>query len=114
MESQNFNITYPFLNYSNCSLKSYQKTCKSTAISKCIILNCKRETSILYYTMKKYTWLKFPNNDKLNAFMRFTQPVWLDHTTSDLTIGYGFTKKEIEMAIKDFGARVIEKPALLE
>ena len=77
-------------------------------------IKLQKGTSILYYTMKKYTWLEFPNTDKLNAFMRFTQPVWLDHTTSDLTIGYDFTKKEIEMAIKDFGARVIEKPALLE
>jgi len=63
-------------------------------------------------TVRNITWLEFENDEKLNAFMRFTLIVWLERysTTGFSRIGGGFSKREIEIAKRDFGAKVIEKP----
>ena len=72
------------------------------------ILICCIEDAI----MKKHTWLEFEDDDKLNAFMRFIlgfSPVH-SSTSGNARVGSGFTKKQIEIAKKDFGARVVERP----
>lgn len=60
--------------------------------------------------MRKPVWLEFENDDKLNAFMRFIQGGWLDHhsTSGFSRIKGSFTKHQIKIAIKDFGAKVVE------
>ena len=62
--------------------------------------------------MKKQVWLQFEDDDKMNAFMRKVMGAPFDHysTTPYSRVGFAFTKKQIEIAIKDFGAKVIEKP----
>jgi hypothetical protein len=60
--------------------------------------------------MIKYTWLQFEAEDKLNASKMFIGlPIFPNNPSVYLEIGGGFTKRQIEKAIKDFGARIIER-----
>ena len=60
--------------------------------------------------MRKHTWLQFETEDKLDAFKMFIGlPIFHSNPSVYLEISGGFTKRQIEKAIKDFGARILER-----
>lgn len=62
-------------------------------------------------SMKKHVWLEFENDDKMNTFLRVVMGDPFNHysTTGYSRVGSGFTKRQIEIAKKQFGAKVVEK-----
>jgi hypothetical protein len=60
--------------------------------------------------MARHVYLEFESDEKINAFMNSIHSFWYPHITINSTIGGSFTRKEIETAIEQFGARIIEKP----
>ena len=63
--------------------------------------------------MKKHVWLEFENDEKMNAFMKQILGRWPGHTSSteSSSIGFTFSKKHIEIALKDYGAKIMDRPS---
>jgi hypothetical protein len=64
--------------------------------------------------MEKQVYLKFENDEKLSAFLNLTIPVHNNFQTLNCTVGSNFNENEIKIAVKRFGAEVVEKPNLGE
>lgn len=60
--------------------------------------------------IKTQVYLKFENDEKLNAFLKLLIPMRNNIQTLDSSVGSNFNEKEIRIAVERFGAKVIASP----